>query len=170
MIRNYYTDSYKDGVEVVPSDTLLLDGRTQAVIPQSNWVEYNLIVGGAPASTVTSNSNAASTNGTLILKSPNSDIKVGMFVGGVGVPADCKITAISVALGTMTITVDKTLGIAVNILLTFSFSLQNSVRVRTISNTILTFYHPVEGEVLPVSIVQVFSAGTNNVSGLVALN
>ena len=29
MIRNYYTDSYKSGLAVTPSDTLLLDGRTK---------------------------------------------------------------------------------------------------------------------------------------------
>ena len=38
MIRNYYTDSYKSGIPVAPSDTLLLDGRTKATTTQGAWV------------------------------------------------------------------------------------------------------------------------------------
>ena len=30
MIRNYYTDSYKSGITVTPSDTLLLDENGRA--------------------------------------------------------------------------------------------------------------------------------------------
>jgi len=45
MIRNYYTDSYKSGLAVTPSDTLLLDGRTKSTTPQSSWKQYNLYVG-----------------------------------------------------------------------------------------------------------------------------
>ena len=45
MIRNYYTDSYKSGIVVTPSDTLLLDGRTKSTTPQSSWKQYNLYVG-----------------------------------------------------------------------------------------------------------------------------
>ena len=48
MIRNYYTDSYKSGLVVVPSDTLLLDGRTKSTTPQSSWKQYNLYVGNSP--------------------------------------------------------------------------------------------------------------------------
>jgi len=170
MIRNYYTDSFKEGREEVPSDVNLLDGKVQADIPQGAWGQYNLYVGIASPSTVTTNNNNASTNGTLVLKSPNSDIKINMFVGGVGVPADCKITNVTTTLGTTTIVVDKTLSIAANIALTYSFPNQNSIRVRTIQNNTLTFYNPPQGEILPVSVVQVFSTGTNNVSGLIALS
>ena len=49
MIRNYYTDSYKSGIAVTPSDTLLLDGRTKSTTPQGAWKEYNIYVGNSPA-------------------------------------------------------------------------------------------------------------------------
>ena len=91
-------------------------------------------------------------------------------MAGAGVPNDCKITNIVVTLGTMVITVDKTLGIAADILLTYSFPEENSIRVRTINNDTVTFYNPIQGEILPVSVVQVFTTGTNNISGLVALS
>ena len=42
MIRNYYTDSYKSGIPVAPSDTLLIDGRTKADTPIGAWKQYNL--------------------------------------------------------------------------------------------------------------------------------
>ena len=45
MIRNYYTDSYKSGIAVTPSDTLLLDGRTKSTTPQGAWKEYNIYIG-----------------------------------------------------------------------------------------------------------------------------
>ena len=45
MIRNYYTDSYKSGITVTPSDTLLLDGRTKSTTPQGAWKEYNIYIG-----------------------------------------------------------------------------------------------------------------------------
>ena len=93
-----------------------------------------------------------------------------MFVAGAGVPNDCKITNVVITLGTMAITVDKTLGIAADILLTYGFPDENSVRVRTIDNDTVTFYNPPQGEILPVSVVQVFATGTNNISGLVALS
>ena len=44
MIRNYYTEAYKSAIPVAPSDTLLIDGRTKADIPQGVWVEYNLLL------------------------------------------------------------------------------------------------------------------------------
>ena len=169
MIRNYYTDSYKSGITVTPSDANLLDGRVQADIPQGAWKEYNLYIG-TTGSVVTTNDNDASTNTTLVLRSPNTDIKIGMFVTGVGVPNDCKITNVVIALGTMTITVDKTLSIAADILLTYGFPDQNSIKVRTIENNTVTFYNPPQGEILPVSVVQVFATETNNISGLIALS
>ena len=169
MIRNYYTDSFKEGRVVTASDTLLIDGKTQASTPQSVWKEYNLYIG-TTGSVVTTNDNDASTNGTLTLRAPNTSIKIGMFVAGAGVPNDCKITNVVITLGTMAITVDKTLGIAADILLTYGFPDENSVRVRTIDNDTVTFYNPPQGEILPVSVVQVFATGTNNISGLIALS
>ena len=70
----------------------------------------------------------------------------------------------------MTLTVDKTLAIAANIALTYSFPNENSIRVGTINDNVLTFRNPVQGSILPVSVVQVFSTGTNHVSGLIALD
>ena len=43
MIRNYYTDSFKEGRVVTASDTLLIDGRLQASTPQGVWKEYNYL-------------------------------------------------------------------------------------------------------------------------------
>ena len=54
MIRNYYTDSFKEAKIVTASDANLLDGRVQASIPQGAWKEYNLYIGTSPASSTVS--------------------------------------------------------------------------------------------------------------------
>ena len=90
MIRNYYTDSYKSGIPVVPSDTLLLDGRTKATTPQSSWVQYNLYVGNSPTTlpvTTTVNNTVVSNSVNVGLASPNPQIKAGMRVTGGTLPA-----------------------------------------------------------------------------------
>jgi len=42
MIRNYYTDSYKSGLAVTPSDTLLLDGQHHKA--RGNNIIYMLVI------------------------------------------------------------------------------------------------------------------------------
>ena len=161
-----------DGLSYTLSSPITFSAATQityAALNQSSWKEYNLYIGSSPGQVITNNNNA-STNTSLVLKSPDPDIKVNMFVGGVGVPANCKITAISTVLGTMTITVDKTLSIAANIALTYSFESSSTIRVGTINDNVLTFTNPLQGTILPVSVVQVYSTGTNHVSSLIALD
>lgn len=90
MIRNYYTDSYKSGIAVTPSDTLLLDGKTKATTPQGAWKEYNIYVGDSPStlpSTTTSNNTVVSNSANVGLASPNAQIKAGMRVTGGTLPA-----------------------------------------------------------------------------------
>tara|TARA_R110000850_G_scaffold264737_2_gene394012 strand:+ start:261 stop:2060 length:1800 start_codon:yes stop_codon:yes gene_type:complete len=172
ILANTVLDYSADGLTFTLSSPITFSAATEityAALNQSSWKEYNLYIGSSPGQ-VTTNDNNASTDGNLILKSPNPAIKVNMFVGGTGVPADCKITSVTTALGTMTLTVDKTLAIAANIALTYSFPNENSIRVGTINDNVLTFRNPVQGSILPVSVVQVFSTGTNHVSGLIALD
>ena len=90
MIRNYYTDSYKSGLVVTPSDTLLLDGRTKSTTPQGSWKQYNLYVGNSPTTlpvTTTVNNTIVSNSTSVGLASPNSQIKAGMRVTGGTLPA-----------------------------------------------------------------------------------
>ena len=90
MIRNYYTDSYKSGISVTPSDTLLLDGRTKATTPQGAWKEYNIYIGNSPSTlpvTTTSDNTVVSNSANVGLASPNAQVKAGMRVTGGTLPA-----------------------------------------------------------------------------------
>ena len=89
MIRNYYTEAYSSAVVPSVSDTLLIDGRTKAEVPQGAWKQYNIYVGDSPASlpvTTTTDNNAVNASANVSLKSPNPLIKVGMIVKGTGLP------------------------------------------------------------------------------------
>ena len=75
MIRNYYTDSYKSGIAVTPSDTLLLDGRTKSTTPQGAWKEYNIYIGNSPSAlpvTTTGDNSIVSNSTNVGLASPNA--------------------------------------------------------------------------------------------------
>jgi hypothetical protein len=93
MIRNYYTDSFKNAVVPVISNTQLIDGRTKVV------------------TTFTANNNLviASSTDKITFPVSHTQIKIGMFVDGtdgngvvipsgtrvIGVSADSKIITIS---------------------------------------------------------------------------
>ena len=87
MIRNYYTDSFKEGRVVTASDTLLIDGKPQASTPQSVWKEYNLYVGTSPAASTisvltSSNQELTFVNPAAGFVLPVSVVQVTAVAGG----------------------------------------------------------------------------------------
>ena len=172
MIRNYYTDSYKSGIAVTPSDTLLLDGKTKATTPQGAWKEYNIYVGDSPStlpSTTTSNNTVVSNSANVGLASPNAQIKAGMRVTGGTLPAAGVL--IASVTNSSNYVLAAASSIAANSTLTYSYDSEAKIKVHTINNEVITFVKPAQGFVLPVSVVQVYAAGTEGgISDLVALS
>lgn len=172
MIRNYYTDSYKSGIAVTPSDTLLLDGKTKATTPQGAWKEYNIYVGDSPStlpSTTTSNNTVVSNSANVGLASPNAQIKAGMRVTGGTLPAAGVL--IASVTNSSNYVLAAASSIAANSALTYSYDSEAKIKVHTINNEVITFVKPAQGFVLPVSVVQVYATGTEGgISDLVALS
>jgi hypothetical protein len=172
MIRNYYTDSYKSGIVVTPSDTLLLDGRTKSTTPQSSWKQYNLYVGNSPTTlpvTTTNNNNTVTNSINVGLKSPNPQIKVGMRVTGGTLPAAGVLIATIVDASNYILATPQ--NIAADSALTYSYDTEAILKVHTVNNEVVTFVKPAQGFVLPVSVVQVYSTGTGGgVTDLIALS
>ena len=172
MIRNYYTDSYKSGIAVTPSDTLLLDGRTKSTTPQGAWVQYNIYVGNSPSSlpaTTTSNNSVVSNSTNVGLASPNPLIKAGMRVTGGTLPA-AGILIASVT-DSSNYVLASSQSIAVNSTLTYSYDSEAKIKVHTINNEVIEFVNPIQGSILPVSVVQVYATDTaGGISDLVALS
>ena len=161
MIRNYYTDSYKSGISVTPSDTLLLDGRTKATTPQGSWKQYNLFIGNSPTTlpvTTTVNNNTVSNSTNVGLKSPNPQIKAGMRVTGGTLPAAGVLIA-SVTDASNYVLASAS-SIAADSTLTYSYDTEATLKVHTINDEVVTFVKPAQGFVLPVSVVQVYATGT----------
>jgi len=172
MIRNYYTDSYKSAIPVTPSDTLLIDGRTKSTTPQGAWVQYNIYVGNSPSSlpaTTTSNNSVVSNSTNVGLASPNPLIKAGMRVTGGTLPA-AGILIASVT-DSSNYVLASSQSIAVNSTLTYSYDSEAKIKVHTINNEVIEFVNPIQGSILPVSVVQVYATDTaGGVSDLVALS
>jgi hypothetical protein len=172
MIRNYYTDSYKSAIPVTPSDTLLIDGRTKSTTPQGAWVQYNIYVGNSPSSlpaTTTSNNSVVSNSTNVGLASPNPLIKAGMRVTGGTLPA-AGILIASVT-DSSNYVLASSQSIAVNSTLTYSYDSEAKIKVHTINNEVIEFVNPIQGSILPVSVVQVYATDTaGGISDLVALS
>ena len=172
MIRNYYTEAYKSAIPVAPSDTLLIDGRTKADIPQGAWVEYNLYIGNSPATlpvTTTTDNNVVSTSANVGLKSANPLIKAGMLVKGTGLPAAGVV--ISSITDASNYVLDSAQSIAADATLTYTYKVEATIKVLTVENETITFTNPIQGQILPVSVVQVFATDTaGGVTDIVALS
>ncbi len=162
MIRNYYTDSFKSGTVVTPSDTLLIDGRTKASIPQGAWKEYNLYIANSPSSspvTTTNDNTIVSSSTNVGLASPNVQIKAGMRVTGGTLPAaGVLISSVTDASNYILATASS---IAANSTLTYSYDSESSLKVHTINDEAIIFKNPLQGVVLPVSVVQVYDTDTS---------
>ena len=172
MIRNYYTEAYKSAIVATPSDTLLIDGRTKAEVPQGAWKEYNLYIGDSPATlpvTTTTDNTIVSNSTNVGLKSPNPLIKAGMLVKGTGLP-DAGLTIASVTDASNYV-LSASDSIAADATLTYTYAASAKLKVLTVENQAITFDNPVKGEILPVSVVQVFATGTEGgVENLIALS
>jgi hypothetical protein len=172
MIRNYYTEAYSSAVSPSVSDTLLIDGRTKSETPQGDWKQYNIYVGDSPASlpvTTTTDNNAVNNSTNVSLKSPNPLIKAGMIVKGAGLPTSgLAIASVTDASNYVLASADT---IAADATLTYTYAVSAKLKVHTVNDEAVTFHNPVKGEILPVSVVQVYATGTEGgVENLVALS
>ena len=172
MIRNYYTEAYSSAIVPSVSDTLLIDGRTKSETPQGSWKQYNIYVGDSPASlpvTTTTDNNTVTNSANLGLKSPNPLIKAGMIVKGTGLPdAGLAIASVTDASNYVLASADT---IAADATLTYTYAVSAKIKVLTVNNEAVTFNNPIKGEILPVSVVQVYATGTEGgVENLVALS
>ena len=172
MIRNYYTDSYKSAIPVTPSDTLLIDGRAKATTPQGAWVQYNLYIGNSPSTlpVTTTSDNTVVSNATAVgLASPNPLVKAGMRVTGGTLPAAGVLIASVTNVSNYVLATAQS--IAADSTLTYSYDSESKVKVHTINNEVIEFVNPIQGSILPVSIVQVYATDTaGGISDLVALS
>jgi len=152
------------------TQTSAAQALTFFTINQGSWPQYNIYIGQAaasPAGTVTvTPATTASTTVSYIIPQPN--IMAGMTVSGAGVPAG--ITVISVAANNLSFVASAALTIANNVVLTFSFATLNTLKVLTTNNEEQTFNNLQPGTILPVSVAQVFVAGTLGVAQLTALS
>ena len=172
MIRNYYTDSYKSGIVVTPSDTLLLDGRVKANTPQSAWKQYNLFIGNSPTTlpvTTTGDNLVVSNSANVGLASPNPQIKAGMRVTGGTLPAAGVLIASVTNASNYVLAAASS--IAADSTLTYSYDTEATLKVHTVNDEVVTFVKPAQGFVLPVSVVQVYATDTaGGISDLIALS
>ena len=172
MIRNYYTDSYQSAIPVVPSDTLLIDGRAKATTPQGAWLQYNLYIGNSPSGlpVTTTSDNTVVTNATAVgLASPNPLVKAGMRVTGGTLPAAGVLIASVTNISNYVLATAQS--IAADSTLTYSYDSESKIKVHTINNEVIEFVNPIQGSILPVSVVQVYSTDTGGgISNLVALS
>ena len=165
MIRNYYTEAYSSAIVPSTSDTLLVDGRTKAEVPQGAWKQYNIYIGDSPASLPVT----TTTDNSAVNASANPLIKVGMIVKGAGLPdAGLAIASVTDASNYVLASADT---IAADATLTYTYAASSKIKVHTVNNEAITFHNPVKGTILPVSVVQVYATGTEGgVENLVALS
>ena len=152
------------------TETGVAQALTFFSINQSVWPQYNIYVGQAaasPAGTVAV-TPATTTSTTVAYIVPQPNIMAEMFVSGTGVPAG--ITVVSVAGDNLSFVASAPLTIADNTVLTFTFATLNTLKVLTTNNEEQTFNNLQPGTILPVSVAQVFVAGTLGVAQLTALS
>jgi hypothetical protein len=178
MIRNYYTEAFKNGI--VPSlvGGQLIDGRVKANTPQSYWKEYCLYIGSSPApflggggvaiTGIGAGDAAGQADINLLV-----DLGVGkvtpdmlvynttqnnLFIGVVGTVNDP---------GDFTLNANIPVAIAANDVLTFVYPDAPSISVLTIDNQAVTINNPAQGFVLPLSVVQITNT-SNGLSDIIA--
>tara|TARA_R110000744_G_scaffold93039_3_gene179840 strand:- start:80 stop:601 length:522 start_codon:yes stop_codon:yes gene_type:complete len=161
-----------NAVIATPSDTLLIDGRAIADTPQGAWVSYGVQIGKVPsnpATTVVANIATAAQE-VITWNLPNVDVAAGMYVQGVGIPADTTVKA-TPAPTSISCDLSNNLpvgGVAAGAILTFTYGTVNTIKVKTIDNIDIIIENPVENELLPLQVAQVFATDTVNVSSITA--
>ena len=179
MIRNYYTEAFKNGI--VPSlvGGQLIDGRVKANTPQSYWKEYCLYIGSSPAPFLGSGGGVAITGIGAGDAAGQADINLlvdlgvgkvtpdmlvynttqnNLFIGVVGTVNDP---------GDFTLNANIPVAIAANDVLTFVYPDAPSISVLTIDNQTVTITNPAQGFVLPLSVVQITNT-SNGLSDIIA--
>ena len=155
---------------------------TYSSINQSSWEQYNIYVGTSPGDASLApqalgkvSTTATATSTSFLIDSPDPNIQVGMlvtdFTNQNGITIGTKVSSITnggrqIGIDTEIPAATLTAGAVVN----FTFENHATIRLRTIDNSILTFQNPPQGQILPVSAVQVFTTGTaNGANDLIAL-
>ena len=177
MIRNYYTDAFKNGVVPVISATQLIDGTTK--ITQS-LVDANTLANTATSVTIT-------------LTTINNAVKKGMYITAPvnGATAawtindQIMVEAVSNTTTQTIVTISTPKALIAGTTLTFFTIKQSSwkeynlfigtapaassVSVLTIDNQTLTITNPAAGFVLPLSVVQITSVA-GGLTDIIALS
>ena len=163
------TDPIK-AISINANDTNLLDGRPVASSPQSSWISYGIMIGKVPTNpetTVVANV-AAQSQAEISWNLPNIDVQPEMFIEGAGIPSNTKVSTVD---SSTTATLDKNLetgGIADGAVLTFTYGTLNTIKVKTIDNLDVTIEEPVQDQLLPLQVAQVYATGTANVRSITA--
>ena len=110
------------------------------------------------------------TNATAVgLASPNPLVKAGMRVTGGTLPAAGVLIASVTNISNYVLATAQS--IAADSTLTYSYDSESKIKVHTINNEVIEFANPIQGSILPVSVVQVYSTDTGGgISNLVALS
>ncbi len=92
-----------------------------------------------------------------------------MIVKGTGLPdAGLAIASVTDASNYVLASADT---ISADATLTYTYAASAKIKVLTVNNEAVTFHNPIKGEILPVSVVQVYSTGTEGgVENLIALS
>jgi len=174
----YEYDFNNDVTGIIPAAAAL----TFISINQSSWEEYNLYIGTSPGDASLAPQAQGKTTGvsaagatSFLIDIPDPNIQVGMLVTDTtnsDIPVGAVVAAVTNNGRQISIAPSQIVagGMPAASIVNFSFQNHATLRVRTIDNSILTFENPSQGQILPVSVVQVFSAGTSNgTSNLIAL-
>jgi hypothetical protein len=118
----------------------------------------------------TTSDNTVVTNATAVgLASPNPLVKAGMRVTGGTLPAAGVLIASVTNISNYVLATAQS--IAADSTLTYSYDSESKIKVHTINNEVIEFVNPIQGSILPVSVVQVYSTDTGGgISNLVALS
>ena len=177
MIRNYYTDSFKNGIVPIISTTQLIDGTPKVT---QTFTDANTLI------------NAA-TSVTITLTTINNAVKRGMYItapANGGTPAwtindHVMVEAVSNTATQTIVTISTPKALVAGTTLTFFTIKQSSwkeynlfigtapaassVSVLTINNQTITITNPAAGFVLPLSVVQITSVA-GGLTDIIALN
>jgi hypothetical protein len=92
-----------------------------------------------------------------------------MLVKGTGLPAAGVV--ISSITDASNYVLASAQSIAADATLTYTYTVEATIKVLTVENETITFTNPIQGQILPVSVVQVFATDTaGGVTDIVALS
>ena len=147
------------------------------MVESKQQLQYNVYIGTSPVQQDNFGGNTSATANEVATGQPVVTIKVdnpriqpGMTVHGTNIPAGATVLSVQNSKQ-FNLSVNIATLVANDTVLTFSFSVLPAIKVHTINNEVVTFTNPVEGSILPVSVVQVYATDTQGgITNIVALS